>query len=195
MENQTTEQIAISHNSDTGSLEEFKQTILGVESDLSSSVSTLSPDLSAMQRSEYTDDQFEGVFYNTLREESQISVSFVSNVFYYTFQNKFLADFANSIENDDSKRIFTCTTHVQSLKCDLKLDSVSKTVKIAGVGRIVWRNDRFPRITRAIFKQYVMISEKGNDSCEYQMEKKTSLRGKHSRYKYAMCRKNRLSGE
>lgn len=171
MENQTTEQIAISHNSDTGSLEEFKQTILGAESDLSSSVSTLSPDLSAMQRSEYTDDQFEGVFYNTLREESQISVSFVSNVFYHTFQNKFLADFANSIENDDSNRIFTCTTHVQRLKCDLKLDSVSKTVKIAGVGRIVWRKDRFPRITRAIFKQYVMISEKGNDSCEYQMGK------------------------
>ena len=89
MENQTTEQIAISHNSDTGSLEEFKQTILGVESELSSGVSTLSPDLSAMQRSEYTDDQFEGVFYNTLREESQISVSFVSMSFTTHFKTSF----------------------------------------------------------------------------------------------------------
>ena len=30
-----------------------------------------------MQPSEYTDDQFEGVVYNTLAEESRISVSFV----------------------------------------------------------------------------------------------------------------------
>ena len=29
-----------------------------------------------------------------------------------------------------------CTTHVQRLKCDLKLDSMSKIVKITGVGRM-----------------------------------------------------------
>ena len=58
------------------------------------------------------------------------------------------------------------------LKCDLKLDSWSKTVVIAGVGRIVWRKECFLRITQAIFKQYVFISEKGNDSCEQQMKEK-----------------------
>ena len=56
------------------------------------------------------------------------------------------------------------------LKCDLKLDSSSKTVIISGVGRIVWRKKCFPRITQAIFKQYVFLSEKGNDSCEQQMK-------------------------
>ena len=47
---------------------------------------------------------------------------------------------------------------------------MSKIVKITGVGRIVWRKDCFPRITRAIFKQYVILSEKGNDSFEQQMK-------------------------
>ena len=56
------------------------------------------------------------------------------------------------------------------LKCDLKLDSSSKTVIIAGSGRIVWRKECFPRITRAIFKQYVFLSKKGNYSCEQQMK-------------------------
>ena len=54
-----------------------------------------------MQPSGYTDAQIEGVFYNTLREESLISVSFFSNVFYNSFQTKFLDDFANSIQKDD----------------------------------------------------------------------------------------------
>ena len=123
-----------------------------------------------MQPSEYTDDQFEGVFYNTLREESRISVSFASDVFYNSFQTKFLADFANRIQKDNSNCSYTCSMQFQMLKCDLKLDSSSKTVIIAGVGRILWRKDCFARITRAIFKQFVFLSEKGNDSCEQQMK-------------------------
>ena len=79
MENQATEQIVVSHSSDAGSLKDFKQSVLGVESELSSSFSRLSMDSFVMQPSEYTDDQFKGVFYNPLREESGISVSFVSN--------------------------------------------------------------------------------------------------------------------
>ena len=146
MENQATEQIVVSHSSDAISLEDFKQSVLGVESELSSSFSMLSPDSFVMQPSEYMDDQFEGVFYNTFRDESRISVSFVS-VFYNLFQTKFLADFANSIQKDDSN-------------C-LELERSSKTVIITGVGRIVWRKECFPRITRAIFKQYVFLSEKG----------------------------------
>ena len=143
MESQATEQIDVSHNSDAGSLEDFKQSILGIENELSSSFSTLSPDSFVMQPSEYTDDQFEGIFYNTLREESRISVSFVSNVFYNSFQTKFLADYANSIQRDDLNCSYTCSTHIQMLKCDLKLDSFSKTVIVAGVGRILWRIESF----------------------------------------------------
>ena len=83
MENQATKQIVVSHSSDVGSLEDFKQSVLGVESEISSSFSTLSHGFvrDATYTDEYTDDQFEGVFYNTLRGESQLSVSFVSNVF------------------------------------------------------------------------------------------------------------------
>ena len=81
------------------------------------------------------------------------------------------------------------------LKCDLKLDCSSKTVIIAGVGRIVWRKECCPRITRPTFKQYVYLSEKGNDSCEKQMEKNPNLRGKHNRYMYPVYWKSRLSGE
>ena len=60
MENQDTEQIALSNSSDMGSLLEFKQTVLELDSDLNSTISTMSPDTSVTQESEYLDDQFEG---------------------------------------------------------------------------------------------------------------------------------------
>ena len=83
----------------------------------------------------------------------------VSNVFYNSFQSKFLSDFFNSINSDESQRVFKCTTHVKSLRCDLKLDGNSRNVTVSGVGHIVWRKDYFPKITRLIFKQYVQTSE------------------------------------
>ena len=43
-----------------------------------------------MQPSGYTDAQFEGVFYNTLREESLISVSFFLMYFITRFKPSFL---------------------------------------------------------------------------------------------------------
>ena len=163
MEKQEAEQSVISPNSDRGSLQEFKQTVLGVDNELDSSFSTVAPD-SSLILSVYTEDQFEGVFYNTVREESQITVSFVSKVFYNTFENKFMSNFANTVGNDASQCSFKCTTHVKSLRCDLKLDGKSRIVTISGVGRIVWRKDYFPKIARAKFKQYVQLSDTENHS-------------------------------
>ena len=52
MEKQEAEQSVISPNSDIGSLQEFKQTVLGVDSELNSSFSTVAPD-SSLILSEY----------------------------------------------------------------------------------------------------------------------------------------------
>ena len=142
MEKQEAEQSVISPNSDIVSLQEFKQTVLGVDRELDSRFSTVAPD-SSLVLSEYTEDQFKGVFYKTVRQESQITVSFVSKVFYNTFESKFLSDFANSVKKDASQCSFKCTTHVKSLRCDLKLDGKSRIVTISGVGRIVWRKTTF----------------------------------------------------
>ena len=145
--------------SEERSLEEFKQNVLGSmnKSEFGDSFSTVAPDSSTVC-AEYNDDQFEGIFYKTLREETCISVNFVSNVFLNSFQSKFLSDFSNSIDSDESRRVFKCTTHVKSLRCDLKLDGNSRNVTVSGVGRIVWRKDYFSKITRFIFKQYVQTS-------------------------------------
>ena len=92
-------------DSEERSLEEFKQNVLGSmnESEFGDSFSTVAPDSSTVC-AEYNDDQFEGIFYKTLREETCISVNFVSNVFYNSFQSKFLSDFSNSIDSSLATR-------------------------------------------------------------------------------------------
>ena len=89
--------------SEERSLEEFKQNVLGSmnKSEFGDSFSTVAPDSST--GTEYNDDQFEGIFYKPLREETCISVNFFSNVFYNSFQSKFLSDFSNSIDSDESR--------------------------------------------------------------------------------------------
>ena len=87
-------------------LEEFKQNILqkADENSLVDSFSTVAPDTS-ISCTEY-DDQFEGVFYRTLKEESQITINFESKVHYNSFHSKFLADFASSITTYQSDCIY-----------------------------------------------------------------------------------------
>ena len=68
MENRDKEQTALSNSSDMGSLLKFKQTVLEVDSDLNSTISTMSPDTSVTQESEYLDDQYEGTFYKTKKK-------------------------------------------------------------------------------------------------------------------------------
>ena len=154
MENRTGENLPVSEDK---SLESFKQKVLNA-SDLGDSFSTISPDSSAAC-TDYDDDQFEGIFYNTMRDETCISVHFVSNAFFHSFLNKLLSDFSSSIECDETRRIYKCTTHIRSLKCDLKLDGNSKNITVLGTGRIMWRKEYFPRLARTIFKHYVQISE------------------------------------
>ena len=144
-------------SSEDKSLETFKQNVLN-ESDLGDSFSTISPD-SSVVRSEYDDDQLEGIFYKTKRDVSCITVNFVSSAFYTAFQDKILSDYSSSIDCDEANRIYRCSTHVRSLKCEMKLDGKSKNVTVTGVGRIMWRKDYYPRIAKIIFKQYVQKSE------------------------------------
>ena len=144
-------------SSEDKSLETFKQNVLN-ESDLGDSFSTISPD-SSVVRSEYDDDHLEGIFYKTKRDVSCITVNFVSSAFYTAFQDKILSDYSSSIDCDEANRIYRCSTHVRSLKCEMKLDGKSKNVTVTGVGRIMWRKDYYPRIAKIIFKQYVQKSE------------------------------------
>ena len=94
MENKT-EENALSQTSEDRSLEDFKQSVLqnmNETSHLGDSVSTISPDSSNVC-TEYDDDQFEGIFYKTLKDEACLTVHFVSNAFYLSFQEKLLSDF------------------------------------------------------------------------------------------------------
>ena len=156
MENKTEESLALPDCEDK-SLEAFKQTILN-GSELGDSFSTISPDLSHVC-SEYDNDQFEDIFYRTSKDESCITVNFVSIAFFYAFQDKLISDFSSSIEYDETKNIYKCTTHLRNLKCHIKLDGNSRSVVVSGVGRIHWRKNDFPRVARIIFKQYVQKSE------------------------------------
>ena len=154
MENRTGENLPVSEDK---SLESFKQKVLNA-SDLGDSFSTISPD-SSTACTDYDDDQFESIFYNTVRDETCISVNFVSNAFFHSFLENLLSDFSSSIECDEIRRIYKCTTHIRSLKCDLKLDGNSKNITALGTGRIMWRKDYFPRLARTIFKHYFQTSE------------------------------------
>ena len=142
---------------DDKSLEEFKQNVLN-RSDLGDCFSTISPD-SSVVRTEYEDDLFEDIFYKTKRDEACITVTFVSSGFYNSFHDKILSDFSSSIDCDETNQIYKCTTHIRSLKCDMKLDGKSKSVAVTGIGRIMWRKEFFPGIAKIIFKQYAKKSE------------------------------------
>ena len=67
MENRTGENLPVSEDK---SLESFKQKVLNA-SDLGDSFSTISPDSSTVC-TDYDDDQFEDIFYNTVRDETRI---------------------------------------------------------------------------------------------------------------------------
>ena len=169
MEEHGIEENAVLPSSEERSLEEFKQNVLESvnESELGERFSTVAPDSSTVC-AEYNDDQFEGIFYKTLLEETCITVNFVSNIFYNSFQSKFLSDFSNSIASGETGRFFKCSTHVKSLRCDLKLDGNSRNVIVSGVGRIMWRKDYFSKITRFMSKQCVQtsVSQLENSKCD-----------------------------
>ena len=88
------------------------------------------------------DDQFEGTFYRSVSEDSQIIC---------------LSDFSEKVETDGA-HIFKCTTHVESMRYDLKMDSEDKGCNIRR-SRILWRNEFVSKITKVLFKQFVQMSE------------------------------------
>lgn len=130
MEKSESELNMIPPNNDKMSFEEFRQNVLGNvnESELDDNVYTLDPDTSVVCTG--YDDQIEGIFYRTLRGESQITIHFVTKVFFNFFHNKILADFANKLEIDASPCDLKCTRHVKSLRCDLKSDGYTVTAEM-----------------------------------------------------------------
>ena len=105
-------------------------------------------------RSGLTDiDPFEGIIYRTHTQQSKLSIEFVSASFFITFKEKIHADYMNSVDIDRTSFVSKCTTHIKGAKCELKLDSHFRTVELCGLGYQMWRNERFPQITRALFRR------------------------------------------
>ena len=115
-------------------------------------------------------DLFEGSIYRTHLSEATISINFVSGVFFERFKNKIHADYMSSIDIDNTNFISKCTTHIKGARCDIKLDSHFKTVDLSGLGCKIWRNERFPQISRSLFKRlmYDLDSQmEGFSQCEF----------------------------
>ena len=70
-----------------------------------------------------------------------------------TFTQKIHSEYMSSVDIDETSFISKCTTHVKGAKCDIKLDSHFKTVKLSGIGFKKWREERFPKIAQALFKR------------------------------------------
>lgn len=98
-------------------------------------------------------DQFEGICYRTRISESNITISFNSKVFFDMFKRKIHSDFLQSVDSDDTTFVSKCITHVKGAKCEIKLDSHLKTVELSGLGFKIWREERFPKISQALFKR------------------------------------------
>ena len=116
--------------------------------------STLDSESDKTQGQSYGDDQFERFFYHTVTEETEITLNFVSNVFFSVFKNKLNADFSESIKNNELQTVSKFIMHIKGLKCDVKVDSTVNTVAVAGVGRIKWRREYFPRVAQTLFRRY-----------------------------------------
>lgn len=151
----------ISESTEQNSLDEFTKNVLVIDNSSDDSLSTLDPETCKSVLCTEHDDPFEGIFYRTSTGDTEITIAFVSIVFFEAFRDKFLADYSDRLEScaSNNRAIFNCTTHVKSLRCDIKIDYNCRNVVISGVGRIVWRNEQFPRIARVLFVQYVQMSD------------------------------------
>ena len=142
------------------SLSEFTSNILQqVNISCSDDFSTLDPTVylsnDKTQGQCYGDDQFEGIFYRTVTEETEVALNFVSNFFFNAFRNKLTADFSESIKLNDMQTVLKFTMHIKCLRCDVKMDSTTNIVTVSGVGRLIWRSEYFPRVAHNLFRQYV----------------------------------------
>ena len=100
-------------------------------------------------------DPFEDVFYRTETGHSRTVFHFVSDVYYMRFRDKIMSDFSLTMNNDAVR----CITHFRGLKCEMKIDNLTSTVTVSGVGHKIWREDFFPVVSRLLFAQYVKYAD------------------------------------
>ena len=100
-------------------------------------------------------DPFEDVFYRTETGHSRTVFHFVSEVYYMRFRDKIMSDFSLTMNNDAVR----CITHFRGLKCEMKIDNLTSTVTVSGVGHKIWREDFFPVVSRLLFAQYVKYAD------------------------------------
>ena len=108
----------------------------------------------------------------------------MSSVFFTTFKDKIHADYMSSVDIININFVSKCTTHIRGAKCEIKLDSHFKTVELCGIGYQMWRSERFPQITRTLFKRLMqgLDSQVGDLSqCEPMTEDETEICGQRDR--------------
>ena len=98
-------------------------------------------------------DPFEGILHRTHASEAKFSIEFISSRFFDAFRQKIHADYMSSVDINETNYISKCTTHINCAKCDIKLDNHFKTMELSGIGYRLWREERFPKISQALFKR------------------------------------------
>ena len=98
-------------------------------------------------------DPFEGSLHRTYASEAKFSIEFISSRFFDAFRQKIHADYRSSVDIDETNYVSKCTTHIKGAKSDIKLDSRFKTMELSGIGYRLWREERFPKISQALFKR------------------------------------------
>ena len=88
---------------------------------------------------QYEKDILEGILYRTTQNEVKTTMRFMSNAFFHLLLSKMKADFACSIEIDNTSFISKYMTHVKGVKCQVILDSHFCNITVTGVGHRLWR--------------------------------------------------------
>ena len=77
------------------------------------------------------------------------------------------ADFACSIEIDETSFISKYMTHVRGLKCEVALDSHFCNITVTGIGQRTWRDYYISRAARSLFKKHLQDADtRENESLE-----------------------------
>ncbi|MES9883828.1 MAG: SGNH/GDSL hydrolase family protein [Sedimenticola sp.] len=100
-------------------------------------------------------DQFEGVLYRTSHDDKVTELTFVSNVFFQDFLSKMMADFASSMETQETTCTLKVITHIRGLRAEIQMNSDTRTVRVTGEGHAVWREWKFTEIAKSLFRQFV----------------------------------------
>ena len=108
---------------------------------------------------QYEKDILEGILYRTTHDEVKTTMRFVSNAFFHLLLSKMKADFACSIEIDNTSFISKYMTHVKGVKCQVILDSHFCNITVTGVGHRLWREYYFSKAAHTIFKRHLQDTD------------------------------------